>query len=128
MVYYRLAPILENHQSDDQFGFHSNKRIDDVFIILENLTGKTDEWNMPLWMISLDLRKAFDRVKFGPLFVTLRDQVVLGTYIQLLSALYEKQEGCLDGSRTFPIQRGVKLGDILSLMFFNAALESVFRV
>ena len=90
--------------------------------------GKTNEWNLPLWMISLDLRKAFDRVKFGPLFAALREQDVPEAYIQLLSALYEKQEGCVDGSRKFPIERGVKQGDVLSSMLFNAALESAFRI
>ena len=123
MLYYRLAPILEKHQADDQFGFRRDKRIDDVFIILENLMGETDEWNLPLWMISLDLRKAFDRVKFGPLFVALRDQEVPEAYIQLLSALYEKQQGCVDGSRKFPIERGVKQGDVLSSMLFQRSFR-----
>ena len=67
-------------------------------------------------------------MKFGPLFAALRDQEVPEAYIQLLSALYEKQQGCVDGSRKFPIERGVKQGDVLSSMLFNAVLESAFRV
>ena len=48
MLYYRLSPILDCHQTDAQFGFRRKKKIDDVFVILENMIGKTDEWNVPL--------------------------------------------------------------------------------
>ena len=34
MLYYRLYPILDAWQADDQFGLRKNKRIDDVFAIL----------------------------------------------------------------------------------------------
>ena len=64
MLYYRLSPILDFQQADEQFGFRRNKRMDDVFVILENMIGKSDEWNLPFWMISSDLRKAFDRIHF----------------------------------------------------------------
>ena len=128
MLYYRLSPILDCQQADAQFGFRRKKRIDDVFVILENMIGKTDEWNVPLWMISLDLRKAFDRIQFGPLFDALREQEVPEAYVQLLSALYKDQKGCVSGSYLFPILRGVKQGDVLSSMLFNAGLESAFRV
>ena len=86
-------------------------RIEDVFCILENMIGRSDEWNIPLWMISLDLRKAFDRIQHGPLFAALLEQGVPNPYIQLLAALYENQQGCVNGSRMFLIQRGVKQGD-----------------
>ena len=92
------------------------------------MIGKTDEWNLPLWMVSFDLRKAFDKIKFRPLFAALRQQEVPEAYVQLLSALYENQRGCVNGSYLFPIQRGVKQGDVLSSMLFNAGLESAFRI
>ena len=66
------------------------------------MIGKSDEWNLPLWMISLDLRKAFDRINFQPLFNALREQKVPEAYIRLLCALYEKQEGCVNGSYLKP--------------------------
>ena len=55
------------------------------------MIGRSDEWNIPLWMISLDLRKAFDRIQHGPLFAALLEQGVPNPYIQLLAALYENQ-------------------------------------
>ena len=89
MLYYRLEPILEAYQSNNQLGFRRDKRIEDVFCILENMIGRSDEWNIPLWMISLDLRKAFDRIQHRPLFTALLGQGVPNLYVQLLAALFE---------------------------------------
>ena len=91
------------------------------------MIGKTIDWHLPLWMISLDLRKAFDRIQFGPLFEALRDQGVPDAYVQLLGLLYKDQKGTVNGSAFFDIQRGVKQGDVISSMLFNAGLEAAFR-
>ena len=92
LLYGRLHPILGKSQSNAQFGFRPNRRIEDVFAIIENVISKSNEWNIPLWMISLDLKKAFDHIEFGPLFEAFREQGVLDGYIQLLSVLYRNQK------------------------------------
>ena len=79
-------------------------------------------------MASLDLRKAFDRIEYPALFDALRDQNVGDNYISLLAAMYSNQTGCIRGSDCFfDIERGVKQGDIISPMLFNAALELVMK-
>ena len=127
LLYERIHPTLEKEQSDDQFGFRINKRIDDVFSILENVIGKTNEWHLPLWMASIDLRKVFDRILHYPLFDALRVQCVPEGYVQLLAALYSNQQGFVNGIRGFGIQRGVKQGDVISPLLFNAGIEAAFR-
>lgn len=47
--------------------------------------------------------------------------------MQLSGALYEKQKGTANGTFYFDISRGVKQGDVLSSMLFNAVLEKAFR-
>ena len=91
------------------------------------MIGKTNEWHLPLWLMSLDLRKAFDRIQFGPLFAALREQGVPEGYIHLLGLLYKDQKGTVNGSAFFDILRGVKQGDVISSMLFNAGLETAFR-
>ena len=88
LLYHRLRLFLEPEQSDDQYGFRRNKRIEDVFCVLENVIGKCIEFGVPLWMVSLDMRKAFDRIEFVPLFHALREQGVPESYIALLTKLY----------------------------------------
>ena len=68
--------ILEPLQSPDQIGFRSGMRIEDAIGSFEILVSKISEFNMPLWIASLDLRKAFDRVNHVALFDCLRDQGV----------------------------------------------------
>ena len=45
-------------------------------------------------------------------------------YLALLRRLYSNQSGVLEGQHAFSIRRGVRQGDILSPLLFNAALES----
>ena len=127
MVYSRLRAQLEGQQSSDQTGFRTGIRLEDALAIAETLIGKTSEWNLPLFIASLDLKKAFDRVEHGALFQALRDQGAEEPYISLLLEMYRDQTATANGSRSFSIHRGVRQGDVLSSLLFNAALELVFR-
>ena len=80
------------------------------------------EFQFPLWLVSIDLKKAFDRVDHIALFIALENQGLDSQYINLLRSLYLKQEGSVNGIR-FKIKRGVRQGDVLSPLLFNAVLE-----
>ena len=45
----------------------------------------------------------------------------------MLSVIYAHQNGRIRGSRRFDIQRGVKQGDVLSPLLFNAGVEAALR-
>ena len=64
--------------------------------------------------------------EYSSLFGALQSQGVSRPYLKLLAALYCNQTGDVNG-RTFPIQRGVKQGDVISLLLFNAGLEHAMR-
>ena len=91
-------------------------------MVLESVCSKSLEWNFPVWFASLDLKKAFDRIEYSSLFGALQSQGVSRPYFKLLAALYCNQTGDVNG-KTFPIQRGVKQGDVISPLLFNAGLE-----
>ena len=78
---------------------------------------------MQLWLASLDLSKAFDRLEWGQLFYALELQGVPQNYRHLLAALYSDQKGTIPKLGEFPILRGVKQGDVLNPVLFNAGLQ-----
>ena len=122
--YNRIKNILDKQQSEEQFGFRSSRSTTDALIIAESLISKSIEFNVDLWVVSVDLRKAFDRVEHGPLFSALRNQGLDVGYCALLERLYDKQVGILGDEHRFSINRGVRQGDILSPLVFNSVLES----
>ena len=126
MFYHRLEVILEKCQCTDQAGFRCGIRLEDALVVVETLASRTSEWNLPLWIASLDLRKAFDRIDHTAMVQALREQGVEDPEVALLLDLYAHQVGSANGSRVFDIQRGVKQGDVISSLLFNAALEFVF--
>ena len=82
---------------------------------------------MPLWFASLDLRQAFDRVNWQPLFESLHDMGLGVEYQHLLALLYDNQQGVLRKGEAFKISRGVRQGDVLSPLLFNGALDVVIK-
>ena len=126
MLYNRLLPVLEKHQSFDQFGFRPQIRLEDALLVVETVISKCNEFQIPLYLASLDLKKAFDRIEFSVLFDALRSQEVRRPELALLLNLYSKQVGHVKGNKSFQFLRGVKQGDVLSSLLFNAAIEYVF--
>ena len=83
--------------------------------------------NVPIWIISLDLSKAFDRVSWPALWRALSQQGLSNHMIWMLQNLYRNQEGQVFAndvcSRSFPIRGGVRQGCVLSPRLFNSVLE-----
>ena len=78
---------------------------------------------MDAWVVSIHLRKAFDRVEHKALFHALEHHGLSHDYRQLLQELYRGQIGALTDEIWFDINRGVRQGDVLSPLLFNCALE-----
>ena len=72
------------------------------------MIGKSIEFHVPLWTVTLDVREAFDRIEFSVIFAALQEQLVSESYVSLLATLYHNQGGTTNGSK---IGRGVKQGD-----------------
>ena len=81
----------------------------------------------PIWLISLDLSKAFDRVDWQALWTALATHGVSQHLIWILQVLYDKQRGQVltytAESREFDIHSGVRQGCVLSPRLFCSVLE-----
>ena len=82
------------------------------------------QWNLRVWCANLDLTKAFDRVEYGRTLKSeaCQSRTVIVSDPFIIVKLVFAQQG-----QEFPIQRGIKQGDVRSLILFNAALDSVMR-
>ena len=87
--------------------------------------------NVPVWIISLDLSKAFDRVAWPELWKALREHGVSEHMIWTLQSLYADQVGQIrqgnDASRKFDILAGVRQGCVLSARLFCSVLQWAMR-
>ena len=94
-----------------------------VYRVLEQ---RCREWNVPLYISTIDFTKAFDRIKHSAIWSSLQFYGTKPAYVRLLQRLYSRQERTvLTGkeSDTFPIKRATKQGYPLSSLMFNTVLQ-----
>ena len=127
LLYSRISPTLFGWQSEHQHAFTLDKRIEDALLYAELVVEYALEFNTPVWLLSMDLRKAFDTVSHEQVLISLGYHGLDPTYITVLRKLYQNQTGAVSESKRFDIQRGVKQGDVTSAIIFNCVLGVAFE-
>lgn len=125
-IYLLISSYLFHYQSSDLHGFTLGKRIEDVLVCAEVAIEHHQEFNLELWLISLDMRKAFDTIDHKVMVRVPRSRGFLEEYLSLISMLYGIQRASVNRSSEFLVQRGVKQGNILSAVIFNCVLDIAF--
>lgn len=127
MMLGRMEHLLDAAQPEEQHGFRAHRRIEEHLLTANLLIDKPLANGIPIWIISLDLSKAFDRVEWRSLWKALRSHGVSDHLIWLLQCLYHEQRGEVQGdcgrSRVFKIHAGVRQGCVLSTRLFCWVLE-----
>ena len=127
MMLARVEPALEIHQPEEQHGFRKGHRIEEHLLTANLVVDKLLAVSTPIWIISLDLSKAFDRVSWDKLWVALRLQGISDHLVWTMQNLYTGQLGQIQGdagdNRVFPIRAGVRQGCVLSPRLFTAILQ-----
>ena len=72
MLLARVEPALEIHQPEEQHGFRKGHRIEEHLLTANLVVDKLLAVSTPIWIVSLDLSKAFDRVSWDKLWVALQ--------------------------------------------------------
>ena len=127
LVWLRIAPLLEAAQCKDQCAYRPGYGSDEALHCVEYMTGFAHAFKVDLWIVSLDLSKAFDKVFHECVIEAIFEQSVDEAHACLLQELYWEQTGQVGSSDWFQIFRGVRQGDVLSPSLFNAVMEMVFK-
>ena len=90
------------------------------------------EYNLPLWMCTVDYTKAFDSVEHNATWKARWKHGVDMQCIRSLAHLYKQQVGFNNAgstlSRPYNIHRSTKQGDGLSPALFNSVFEEVLKL
>ena len=107
----RIHRKLDEAQSKDQAGFRANFGCIDHIFAISALAERTLEHGIPLWIATIDFKKAFDSVDHVAIWKALLKQGVEPVYVNMLQRLYEGQKATVQTdarSSSFNIERGTK--------------------
>ena len=95
----RIEETLEQHELEEQYGFRSGRRIEEHLLTTNVVIDKTLLANVPLWIVSLDLSKVFDRVNWDSLWEGLLRHGVSEHVVWALHLIYWEQRAKSSANR-----------------------------
>jgi hypothetical protein len=114
---------------EDQYGFVKGKGTTDAIFILRQIQEKFLEKNKELFLVFVDLEKAFDRVPRSLIEWAMRRKGVPEYYVKVVNSMYDGvcSSVVVDGeeSDAFQVRVGVHQGSVLSPLLFAIVIDVV---
>ena len=133
VIQKRLAERGNQFLRESQCGFRKGCGCIDQVCVLRVLAEKAREYNTPLYLCFVDLRKAYDSVSRDALWVVLQKRYrVPGKLLRILKALHRDTGEAVRAygkvSKEFPIKNGVRQGDVLAPILFNLFFNAIISM
>jgi len=129
VIQSRMADRVNRVLRDNQCGFRKGRGCVDHIFSLRILAEKSREFNTPLYLSFVDLRKAYDSVCRDALWSVLKKYHFPDKLIRILQALHHDTKGAVRAygrlSEEFPISTGVRQGDVLAPVLFNLFFDAI---
>ena len=134
MVLARVELVLGASQPEEQHGLRCGRHLGEHLVSANLVIDKLLAVGKPVWIVSQDLSKAFDRVNWFKLWAALLPLLPHGVsqhLVWVMQCLPWKQEGCVKGETDlgtcFPINSGARQGCVLIPNFFPSVQQWAIR-
>ena len=125
----RLGGLMPDLVSPDQVASVPGRQIQDHILLVREAIAYANHKGTPLYIVSLDQEKAFDRVEWNFMFKVLLQLGVPEGFVEFVKTLYTEPISCVRVnnhlSEFFEVERGVKQGCPLSMPLYTLVAETI---
>lgn len=135
-VYERLLETRLIHETDQyleqtQSGFRKNRSVNDHVFTIKQSVEKVLATNSELYQLYIDLEKAFDKVPWTVIEISLRQWNLPNILIRAVMSLYRENKVYIRTmnmeSNVFNINEGLRQGGVLSPILFNLIMDLITK-